>query len=68
MLVKRSTDDDALATQVGSRSDLPRQHFLRLLHDASAAVRSRLTAENPSAGAAVETVLTEVVGGIRSEA
>jgi uncharacterized protein (DUF2336 family) len=67
MLVKRSTGDDALAAQVGSRSDLPRQHFLRLLQDASAAVRSRLAAENPSAGRAVETVLTEVVGGIRSE-
>jgi uncharacterized protein (DUF2336 family) len=67
MLVKRSTGDDALASQVGARRDLPRQHFLRLLQDASAAVRSRLAAENPDAGAAVESVLTEVVGGIRSE-
>jgi hypothetical protein len=67
MLVKRSTGDDALAAQVGARADLPRQHFLRLLQDASAAVRSRLAAENPDAGRAVESVLTEVVGGIRSE-
>jgi uncharacterized protein (DUF2336 family) len=67
MLVKRSTCDDALAAQVGSRGDLPRQHFLRLLHDASAEVRTRLSAENPEAGTTVETVLTEVVGGIRSE-
>ncbi len=32
-----------------------------------AAVRGRLAAENPGAGGAVETVLSEVVGGIRSE-
>ncbi len=68
MLVKRSSGDDALAMQVGGRRDLPRQHFLRLLQEASASVRERLAAENPAAGAAVETVLSEVVGGIRSEA
>ena len=67
MLVKRSSGDDALAMQVGARRDVPRQHFLRLLQEASAAVRSRLAAENPGAGGALETVLSEVVGGIRSE-
>src|SRR2546421_9317066 len=35
MLVKRSNGDDALAAQVGARHDIPRQHFLRLLQDAS---------------------------------
>jgi len=67
MLVKRSSGDDALAVQVGARRDLPRQHFLRLLEQASAAVRTRLAAENPAAAEAVEGVLSEVVGGIRSE-
>ena len=67
MLVKRSASDEALAMQVGSRRDLPRQHFLRLLDQASATVRARLAAENPNAGAAVEGVLSEVVVGIRSE-
>jgi uncharacterized protein (DUF2336 family) len=67
MLVKRSSGDEALAMQVGTRSDLPRQHFLRLLEQASATVRSRLAAENPNATAAVEGVLSEVVGGIRTE-
>jgi uncharacterized protein (DUF2336 family) len=67
MLVKRSSGDDTLAMHVGTRGDLPRQHFLRLLEQASATVRSRLAAENPTAAAAVEGVLTEVVGGIRSE-
>ena len=67
MLVKRSTGDDALAIQVGARRDLPRQHFLRLLQEASATVRTRLATENPDATGAVESVLGEVVGGIRSE-
>jgi uncharacterized protein (DUF2336 family) len=67
MLVKRSSGDEALALQVGARRDVPRQHFLRLLQEASATVRQRLAAENPGAGGAVETVLSEVVGGIRSE-
>jgi len=67
MLVKRSSGDDALAMQVGARRDVPRQHFLRLLQEASSAVRDRLAAENPDAGGTVETVLSEVVGGIRSE-
>jgi uncharacterized protein (DUF2336 family) len=68
MLVKRSTGDDALATEVGLRSDIPRQHFLVLLEKASGAVRERLAAENPQAGTTIEGVVAEVVGGIRIEA
>jgi uncharacterized protein (DUF2336 family) len=67
MLIKRSTGDDALATEVGRRADIPRPHFLMLLEKASNAVRARLAAENPLAGAAVEGVVAEVAGGIRSE-
>jgi uncharacterized protein (DUF2336 family) len=67
LLLKRSSGDDALAVHVGSRRDLPRQHFLQLLEQASVTVRTRLAAENPTAAATVEGVLTEVVGGIRSE-
>ncbi|MCC6776383.1 MAG: DUF2336 domain-containing protein [Hyphomicrobiales bacterium] len=68
LLVKRSTSDDTLAMHVGARRDLPRHHFLRLLQEASAAVRTRLAAEHPEAGSALESVLGEVVGGIRNEA
>jgi uncharacterized protein (DUF2336 family) len=68
MLVKRSTGDDALATEVGSRSDIPRPLFLLLLEKASTAVRARLAAENPQAGTAIEGILAEVVGGMRSDA
>lgn len=66
MLVKRSTGDDVLAAQVGARPDLPRQHFLKILDMASAAVRTRLAAENPAAPGAVDGVLEEVVGAISS--
>ena len=68
MLVKRSTGDDALATEVGSRRDIPRPLFLLLLEKASTAVRARLSAENPQAGTAIEGILAEVVGGMRSDA
>jgi uncharacterized protein (DUF2336 family) len=67
MLVRRSAGDESLALQVGARRDLPRQHFLALLEHASATVRSRLEAENPQTGAALRTVLTEVVGDIQTE-
>jgi uncharacterized protein (DUF2336 family) len=67
MLVNRSSGDDALATDVGLRSDIPRPHFLLLLEKASSAVRARLSAENPAAGSAVERAVDEVVGGIRTD-
>jgi uncharacterized protein (DUF2336 family) len=67
MLLKRSAGDEALAMHVGARRDLPRQHFLSLLQQASSAVRTRLAVENPHAAATVQNVLTEVVGGIQSE-
>jgi uncharacterized protein (DUF2336 family) len=68
MLVKRSTGDDALATEVGRRSDIPRPYFLTLLDKASSAVRARLAAENPLASAAVEGVVAEIAGSIRNDA
>jgi len=68
ILVKRSAGDDDLATMVGMRSDIPRQHFLVLLEKASSTVRTRLAAENPQATTAIEGVVAEVVGDIRDDA
>ncbi len=68
VLVTRSAGDDDLATEVGMRPDIPRQHFLVLLEKASSAVRARLAAENPQANTTIEGVVAEVVGGIRNEA
>jgi uncharacterized protein (DUF2336 family) len=67
VLVTRSDGDDALASEVGMRGDIPRQHFLMLLEKASSAVRARLAAENPQASDAIDGVMAEVVGGIRDE-
>jgi uncharacterized protein (DUF2336 family) len=67
ILVNRSSNDDALASEVGMREDIPRPHFLMLLEKASSAVRARLIAENPQASAAIDGALAEVVGGIRDE-
>ena len=41
-LVKRSEGDDELAQSVGSRPEIPRQHFVKLLTTASKAVRTAL--------------------------
>src|SRR5262245_37312605 len=59
-LVTRAANDDDLATYVGSRSDIPRRHFLVLLERASA-----VAAENPRAGDAIKGVVAEVASGIR---
>jgi uncharacterized protein (DUF2336 family) len=67
VLVTRSDGDDALASEVGMRGDIPRQHFLMLLEKASSVVRARLAAENPQASTTIDGVMAEVVGGIRDE-
>ncbi len=68
VLVDRSSGDDALASEVGMRTDIPRPLFLMLLEKASSAVRARLAAENPqAAGDDIDGVMAEVVGGIRDE-
>ena len=67
VLVTRSDGDDALASEVGMRGDIPRPHFLMLLEKASSVVRARLAAENPQASTTIDGVMAEVVGGMRDE-
>lgn len=64
MLLRRSIGDDRLALMLGSRNDLPRQHFLRLIDQASDAVRAKLTAENIGHGSAVEGIVGEISKGL----
>ncbi len=52
-LVERSVGDDVLAVHVGTRRDLPRQHLLKLVERASAAVRQKLAAADPAAAATI---------------
>jgi len=68
LLLKRSIGDDKLALLVGSRGDLPRQHFLHLIDQASAAVRTRLMAENLGDSSAVEGVVDEISLGLITDA
>src|ERR1700728_1255328 len=65
-LLKRSIGDDELATLVGSRGDLPRQHYLRLIEQASATVRTKLMAENLGDSSTVEGVVNEISVGLRT--
>ena len=65
-LVERSVGDEVLAIHVGSRQDLPRHHLLKLVERASAAVRQKLAASDPNAGASIRAVIAEIDGSIRA--
>ena len=64
-LVKRSDGDDALATCVGSRPDIPRPLLLALLETASELVRSKLIAENTHSGYEIDHAVAIVTDGLR---
>ncbi len=68
MLLKRAVGDDKLAMLVGTRADLPRQHFLRLIEQASAAVRAKLMAENLGDSSIVAGVVDDISSGLRTDA
>ena len=66
-LVARARGDDTLALGVGSRRDIPRHHFLKLIETASAAVCAKLEAANPQCASAVHDAIAEVAAKLRSE-
>ncbi len=67
-LVRRSHGDDELARTVGSRPEIPRQHFLRLLSTASNAVRETLQSAHPEIAGHVESVVDKVASDIQMKA
>lgn len=67
-LVKRSEGDDELAQSVGSRPEIPRQHFLKLLTTASKAVRLALEAAHPQNTSEIQHVVAEVATAIQAKA
>ena len=67
-LVKRSEGDDELAQSVGSRPEIPRQHFVKLLTTASKAVRISLEAAHPQNTSEIQHVVAEVVTAIQAKA
>jgi uncharacterized protein (DUF2336 family) len=66
-LVLRAGDDVELALHVGTRSDIPRHHFLKLLETASAWVCSRIVAANPKFAEVVQETVTGVIDDINGE-
>ena len=63
-LVRRSEGDDELAASVGLRPDIPRQHLMRLLVQASRAVRVKLEAANPEMSTTIGEAIAEITGKI----
>lgn len=59
-LVSRSIDDEELATSVGLRKDIPREHFYVLISKASEMVFEKLVAANPAAVADVQEIVTGI--------
>jgi uncharacterized protein (DUF2336 family) len=66
-LVLRSDDDAQLALHVGTRRDIPRHHFLKLLETASGSVCSKMVAAHPQFADAVQGAVTEVIDDINLE-
>jgi uncharacterized protein (DUF2336 family) len=67
-LVKRSEHDDELARSVGSRSEIPRHHFLKLLSTASRAVRIALEGAHPEHAREIKHVVDKVATAIQEKA
>lgn len=63
-LVVRSREDGQLALHVGTRSDIPRHHLLKILETASAAVCRKIVAANPQMADAVKGAVTDVIDDI----
>ena len=63
-LVVRSSDDAQLALHVGTRRDIPRHHFLKLLQTASGSVCSKMVEAHPQFADAVQGAVTEVIDDI----
>jgi uncharacterized protein (DUF2336 family) len=66
-LVERSEGDDRLAQSVGSRPEIPRHHFLKLLTKASQAVRQKLEAADPHNAQVIKHVVAEVATSIQAK-
>ena len=66
-LVARAGADVELALHVGTRRDIPRDHFLKLLESASTSVCSRLIAANPRLAEVVHETVTEVIDEINGK-
>jgi uncharacterized protein (DUF2336 family) len=67
-LVKRAEGDDQLAQTVGSRAEIPRHHFLRILAKASQAVRVKLEGANQHQAGEVQRAVAHAATEIQTKA
>lgn len=65
-LIDRAEHNDAIATCVAMRPDIPRHHYLKLIARASDTVRASLEAAHPEAREQVAQALAEVTRRARS--
>jgi uncharacterized protein (DUF2336 family) len=63
-LVSKAAHDEGLARYVGSRHDIPRHHFVKLLESASAEVRARLIEANPQLADVIDATIADVSSSI----
>jgi uncharacterized protein (DUF2336 family) len=66
-LIQRAANNEQLALIVGTRPELPRHQFLKLLTIASNNVRLRLERDNPQAVGEIRRVVREVEANIQSQ-
>jgi uncharacterized protein (DUF2336 family) len=63
-LVSKAARDEGLARYVGSRRDIPRHHFVKLLDSASGEVRARLIEANPHLADVIDATVADVSSSI----
>jgi uncharacterized protein (DUF2336 family) len=66
-LLTLAESNDSLATCVGTRTSIPRHHYLKLIAKASASVRARLEAAHPKWSDDVSIAMREVTRRARSQ-
>jgi uncharacterized protein (DUF2336 family) len=66
-LVGKAAKDEGLARYVGSRRDIPRHHFVKLLETASSEVRARLVAANPHLADEIDSTIADVSSSIGND-
>ena len=66
-LVRRSSDDDALALCTWSRAEIPRRHLLKLFAEASDSVKSRLSKEDPRKAAMMADMVTRAASQLQTQ-
>jgi uncharacterized protein (DUF2336 family) len=67
-LAKRAEGDDQLAQTIGSRAEIPRHHFLRILAKASQAARAKLEAANQHMASEVQRAVAQAATEIQTKA